>query len=473
MNSSLSKGLRAVEEQLSQTKKELIRMVRIPSISFEGYDRKHLEEAARLTHHFLSEGTGLRKVKLIRMKGAPPYIYGETRIRSELPTVLLYAHYDVQPTMGEHLWTSPPFMPQQRKGRLYGRGVTDDKAGIMVHVASLRALQATTELPVNIKVLVEGEEEVGSRHLEIFMKRYKDLLQADAVIVVDTANHETGRGTLTTRLRGLVSAEVTVTSMEKPLHSGLWGGSLPDPVMGLCKTLSLLVDAEGRWIFPVSIKDKMGMSMAASTEDSYRSLGMNRSLFRRQAAVHKGVKLLGKQSGVGLLDRLWKEPSLVINVIDTGGRKEAGNVLMHTAWARLGIRIVPPMRSKVIYDLLSKQIKAACPWGLQIHLKPDSLADGWCGNPNKPLFWQMTKALKKAYGVSTAFVGSGGSIPFVNTIATHMKHAELLLIGISDPYSNVHGKDESLHLGDFKKAILSQVHFFHQIASMEKEGKKK
>jgi acetylornithine deacetylase/succinyl-diaminopimelate desuccinylase-like protein len=240
----------------------------------------------------------------------------------DAPTVLLYAHHDVQPPMREELWTSPPFEPTERDGRLYGRGTADDKAGIAVHAASVAAwLKTAGSLPVNVKILIEGEEEIGSPNLAAYLKHYKDRLACDVMVLTDCANYDVGKPSLTTSLRGLVTMDVTVSALKSPLHSGMWGGPIPDPVQGLCKILATLSDADGRVAVP-GLREQVAPPAPDELAD-FHALGMTEKIFREQAGILAGVALHGDASD--LLSRVWREPSFSINAVEAGLRKSAGN----------------------------------------------------------------------------------------------------------------------------------------------------
>ncbi len=463
-DSNLKAGRSRALEQYAKTQanhiEDLKALTRIPSISFDGFDPKQVERSAEFTLSLLAK-SGLENAHIMRVPGTHPYVYADWLKQPGAPTVLLYAHHDVQPPLREELWKSPVWEPTEKDGRLYARGIADDKAGVLIHAASIAAwLDTVGTLPVNVKVIIEGEEEIGSLHLASFLEKYREQLRADCIILTDCSNFDTGLPSLTTTLRGLISMEVEVTALNHPLHSGMWGGPIPDPIQGLAKILALLTDAQGRVAVP-GIWDKVKAPTAAESDDM-RKLGLTDAVFREQAGIEKGVQLFA--SGPDLLAKMWREPSLSVNSIQSGGKKIAGNVIMDSAWARVGLRLVPDMDPVESTRLLKDFIVSNCPWGLKVEVMPEQGAAPWMTQPDHPVFAVAKKSLAMGYGRDAVLIGCGGTIPFVDSFTRALGEVPALLVGIEDPYTNAHSENESLGLADFHSAVRSQIHFFADLA---------
>ncbi|MBI3299090.1 MAG: M20/M25/M40 family metallo-hydrolase [Elusimicrobia bacterium] len=452
--------LRYAEARRARFVSDLSALVRIPSCSFPGHPVSEVERSAKAVASYLA-GVGLKNVRVLRLPGVHPYVYGEWLEAKGAPTLLLYAHHDVQPVGREKLWKSPPYVPTVRGGRLYGRGTADDKAGIVVHGAAIEAwLKTTGRLPLNVKVLIEGEEEIGSENLPRFLKKFRKLLSADAMVLTDTGNHDTGLPSVTTSLRGIVVQDVTVRTADHPLHSGMWGGPLPDPVMALTKMLAALTDAEGRLAIPALWKDVRKPN--AVEAESYASLRYKESEFREQTQVLGGVSLVGGKSSP--LVKMWREPAVSVNAIAASSRQSAANIINESAWARVGIRIVPDMDPKKTVRLLQAHLKQHAPWGVKVEFAKPQAANWWITNPEHPAFGAAKRALTKGFGREAVYVGCGGSIGFVEPFSQALGGVPALLIGVEDPYTNPHSENESLHLGDFQKSVRSSVLLYDELA---------
>jgi cysteinylglycine-S-conjugate dipeptidase len=449
-----------VEKNFDKFVEQLKTLVRIPSVSFDGFPPTEVARSARAVASLLKE-EGLENVEILEIPGAHPYVYGDWLHAPGKPTVLLYAHHDVQPPGREEVWKSPAFEPTERNGRLYGRGTADDKAGILVHTASIRSyLQTNGNLPVNVKVVVEGEEETGSEHLEQFLTKYKQKLQGDVIVLTDCGNFDTGIPTITTSLRGIVAMEVEVKVMDHPLHSGSWGGPGPDPVLALSKMLAALMDDNGRITIPGIYDDVKPLSPAE--EKSLKALNYTDDEFRRQAELLPGVKILGGNEPA--LKKMARLPSLAVNAIQAGSRKGVANIINDSAWCKVGIRTAPNMDPKKTEEQLKNHLMKHAPWGVEVKITPEGHAPWWTTNPEGPAFKKAHDALTKAYGKECVYVGTGGSIPFVGPFAEVLGGAPALLVGVEDPYTNAHSENESLHLGDFKKAILGSVYLYEELS---------
>jgi acetylornithine deacetylase/succinyl-diaminopimelate desuccinylase-like protein len=457
-DAAIEKALAHYHAHYPEYLEELKKLVRIPSVSFEGFDKAQVRKSGEATCDLLKR-KGLENVQLLEMPDAHPYAYGEWKHAEGRPTLLLYAHHDVQPAGEDEKWHTKPFEPTEKDGRLYGRGAADDKAGILVHVAAIDSwLQSAGALPVNVKIVIEGEEEAGSGSLPAFLKQHKDLLKADCIVLTDTSNFETGLPSITTALRGITCVSVEVKALKQPVHSGMWGGPVPDPTMALCKILARLVNDDGTIAIP-GIEEKV-KPLTAAEKKSIASLPTSDELFRKQAGMLEGVQLLGDRPP---WETNWRHPSLAVNAFAASSRKDARNIICESAWARVGIRLVPDLDPKEVTRLLTEALKKDPPFGCQVEVHFEGDGGWWYTDTEAPAFKAAFKALREGYGAEPVTIGCGGSIPFVDPFSKELGGVPALLIGVEDPYSNAHSENESLHLGDFQKAAQSAIRFYAEL----------
>jgi len=447
-----------LDEAREQDLRELEDFLRIPSISSQPERAADVRRAAgHLAEQY--QRVGLENTQVIETAGHP-VVYADWLKAPGKPTVLLYAHHDVQPAGDAQAWKSAPFEPTERDGRLYARGAADDKAGIVVHTSAVDAwLQGAGTLPLNVKVIIEGEEEIGSGHLAEFLRKNSKLVQADAIVLTDTGNFETGLPSITTSLRGIVAVDVEVRGLKQSLHSGMWGGPVPDPVMGLCRILASLTNADGSIAIP-GIADKV-KPLTDDERKSIRSLPGDEKHFREQAGMLSGVELLG---GRHWWETNWRHPSIAVNAIQASSRKDARNIICESAWAHVGIRIVPDLDPEDVKRRLIEALEKAAPWGLEIEIVGEHAGRWWYTDSAHVAFQAAFRALRKGYQKEPLTIGCGGSIPFVEPFANELGGVPALLIGVEDPYTNAHSENESLHLGDWAKAVKSAIYLYEELA---------
>ena len=457
-------ALAALEKRFDETLESLRALARIPGVSAPGFPARELDRSADAVAELL-RGAGLERVDVLRIPGAHPYVVGEwLRAGPDAPTILIYAHHDVQPPGRAEKWLTPAFEPTVRAdGRLYRRGVVDDKAGLLVHAAALRAcLAANGRLPCNVKLIVEGEEEIGSPHLEAFLRAHRERLQADVIVLSDTANLDAGLPSITTSLRGLVVVDVRVRALDHPLHSGMWGGPVADAATALVRVLARLVDDRGVIQVPGIYDDVR--PLAAEERARLARLPFDESLFRAQAGLVSGAELAGEREFTPY-ERLWLRPSLAVTALDATPIAGSANRLMEEAAARVGLRLAPsqdaPRAARLLADLLSH----SPPSGVDVQVSIESAAGGWETSPVGPAFDAARRALEAGFGRDLALIGCGGSIPFVGPFAQVLGGAPALLLGLEDPICNAHGENESLNLDDFRRAARSAVHLLFELAA--------
>ena len=455
----------AARAGMPRTLEQLTALVRIPSCSFPGYDPAQVVASAQATAEWLRTA-GYPEVRVVELPGCPhPYVLAaDRRAGPGKPTVLLYAHHDVQPPLRLDRWTSPPHAPEVRDGRLYGRGAADDKAGIAAHAGAQAAWVATAGgPPVNVVVLIEGEEEIGSPNFTRFLAAHRQELQADCVVIADLANVALGLPSLTTSLRGNLVLEVELSALAKPLHSGMWGGAVPDPVQALCKLVAGLMDETGAIRVP-GVNDRV-RPLTAVEEAGFARIPFDPAVFAAQAGLKAGTAGLVNADGAATHAALWRRPSLTVNAIQAGTRGQTGNVVMDAAWARLSVRLVPDQDPAEVERLLVDHLHAHAPaWATLTITGRGSGGRPWATATDHPLFATAREALRQGYGVAPVEIGCGASIPFVGDIVEALGGVPAILIGVEDPACGAHAEDESVPLADLESAIAAETAFLGLLA---------
>ncbi|MBW2267202.1 MAG: M20/M25/M40 family metallo-hydrolase [Deltaproteobacteria bacterium] len=461
--------LDAIDSRFDATCDELVALTRIPGVSAAGFDPAELVRSADAVAALFSDA-GLDDVEVLRIGDAHPYVVAEKRgPGAGFPTVLIYAHHDVQPPGRLDRWLTPAFEPSVREdGRLYGRGVVDDKAGILLHVAALRAWLAVGEpLPINVKLIVEGEEEIGSGHLVEFLRQHRERLAADVLVLSDTQNLDTGIPSLTTSLRGIVQVDVTVRVLDHPLHSGMWGGPLPDAATALSRLLGRLVDDAGRCAVPELDADVPAPSRAERAEIA--ALPYDEATFRRDAGILDGVPLVD-EAGRSPYEQLWFRPSIAVTALEAVPFATAANQLVDEARARIGVRVAPGQDPERVARCVVDFVTTAPPFGAQVEAHVVAKVPGWRTRAEGPAYVAARRALAAGFGRDAVSIGCGGTIPFVAPFGEVMGGIPQLLLGLEDPPCNAHGENESLDLDDFRKAAYASAHLLSELARLHESG---
>jgi acetylornithine deacetylase/succinyl-diaminopimelate desuccinylase-like protein len=438
---------------------ELKEFLRIPSVSTKSEHKPDIEKAARWVAEKL-RGAGLDNIQITPTK-MHPLVYGESLRAPGKPTILFYGHYDVQPAEPLDLWTSPAFEPTVRNNNLYGRGTADDKGQVHIHIKALEALQKTSgKLPINVKVLIEGEEEVGSVSLWDFVKENRQRLQADALVVSDTSMLAKGVPSITYGLRGLNYYQIELTGAAQDLHSGVFGGAAPNPITILAEMIAKLHDKDFRVAIPGFYKGVAALSK--SERKALNSLPWSEKEFRKTV----GAPALAGEKGFTIPERLWARPTLELNGIWGGYTGEgAKTVIPSKAYAKLSTRLVPNQDPERIAKLVEKHIRKILP--KTVHCKFDVLSTGkpWVAPYSHPIFQKAIHALEAGFGKRAVFIREGGSIPFVTQMHDAFK-VPCVLMGFGLPDENAHAPDEHLALENYFGGIRSVALFYEQLASL-------
>jgi acetylornithine deacetylase/succinyl-diaminopimelate desuccinylase-like protein len=426
-----------VAELLPTLRQDLEALTRIPSVSLDSFDQAHVEASARAVADLLrTEGL---EVEIVR-EGGRPAVIGHVDGPEGAPTVMLYAHHDVQPPGADSDWDSLPFEPTERDGRVYARGIADDKAGVMAHVAALRTHRGA--LPVGVTVFVEGEEEIGSDSLGAILARHGEKLRADAIVLADSTNWAVGEPALTTTLRGMIRVVLTVSALDHGVHSGMFGGAVPDAITAMIRIIASLHDAEG------------SVAVAGLRSGVASDLDYPEKRLREESGLLDGVEPIGTGS---ILTRLWAKPSITTIGIDAPSVATASNTLVPQAAAKISMRIAPDEEPQAAYRLLADHLRAHAPWGVKVDIHLDDEGSGFSADANGPVYDQARAAFTDAWGVPPVDIGVGGSIPFVAAFAERFPGAAILVTGVEDPDTRAHGANESLHLGEFERVCVAEA----------------
>ncbi len=440
----------AVDSGLTRTVDTLKYLVAIPGIAWDSFDREPLERSARAVAELI-RGLGIEDVRVLtedRPDGAlgGPAVVGRRPAQAGKPTILLYAHHDVQPVGEESLWETEPFSAVERGGRLYGRGAADDKAGIMVHLAAFQAmLDAGADSGVGVTFFIEGEEEAGSPTFRTFLERHRDALAADVIVVADSANWRVGVPALTTSLRGLVDGVIGVRVLDHAVHSGMFGGPVLDAPTLLARLIATLHDEEGN------------VAVAGLEQTRHATVDYPEEDFRADASVLDSVRLAGTGP---LADRLWNRPALSIIGTDVTRLEVASNTLQPEARAKFSLRLGPGMDPDTALEAVRAHVEAAresALFGAEVVFEPGETGQPFATDTSAPAARLMTAALRQAFGVEAVESGMGGSIPFTADLVEVFPEATLLITGVEDPDSRAHSANESLHLGDFRHAVVAEA----------------
>jgi len=429
----------AIESAFPLIRSELDRLVRIPSVSAAGFDARHVRRSARATAAWLRR-SGFRDARLLETEGSHPAVYGTIRGPSGSPRILLYAHHDVQPPGYAELWESPPFEPTERGGRLFGRGTADDKAGIAVHAAAIKAWAGRP--PLDVAIFVEGEEETGSIHLPGFLSNYKELLQADAIVIADCSNWAIGQPTLITSLRGIVDCAVEVRTLDHAVHSGKYGGPVPDALTVLCRLISTLHDAAGN----VAVK---GLHTGPP-----HPVSMKASRLRQVVGLRPEVQFLGEGP---LTQQMWASPAVAVLGIDAPPVAGAAHKIVPWARAGISVRLAPGDNTERAFHALEEHLRRHAPWNAEVVVTPDHQSQPHRINASGPAFDAFRRACTDTWGRPPVEAGSGGSLPLVGALAETYPDMAMLLTGVDDPESKAHAENESVHLGELQKCCVNEA----------------
>jgi acetylornithine deacetylase/succinyl-diaminopimelate desuccinylase-like protein len=435
---------------------ELDEFLRMPSISAR---TEHNADTARCAEWLAGQVRVLGMEASIHTTPGHPIVVGEWRKAGQsAPTVLVYGHYDVQPVEPIELWTTPPFQPTVREGKLYARGSVDDKGQLYIHVKAAEALlRQRRKLPINLIFLFEGEEEVGSDNLAEFVEKNAKLLQADAVVISDSSMFAPGLPSILSSLRGLAYFQIDVVGPAQDLHSGSYGGAVVNPAMALAKILATMHDAKGR----ITIKgfyDKV-RKWDKKSRDAIRKLPFSDRHFLKETGAHA----LGGEDGFGTLERIWMRPTCEVNGLLSGYTGEgAKTVLPSKAMAKVSCRLVPDQDPAQIAKLFTAHVKRVSPKGVKVTVQYIHGGEPWRAALEGPLYDAARRALKAAFNKEPVTVGEGGSIPVVGDFTRVLK-APVLLMGFGLPGENAHAPDEWISLENFNKGLRAVATLYEEL----------
>ena len=434
----MSDLVQRVREVLPAVRGDLEDLVRIESVWADPARRGEVQRSADAVAKLLSDA-GFADVQIVSEGGAPAVI-ARHPAPVGAPTVLLYAHHDVQPEGDHTQWNSPPFQPTERDGRLYGRGTADDKAGIATHLAAFRAHDGNP--PVGVTVFVEGEEESGSPSLSRLLAAHRDTLASDVIVIADSDNWSTEVPSLTVTLRGLADCVVEVATLDHGLHSGLWGGVVPDALTVLVRLLASLHDDDGN----VAVE---GLHEARAADVDYPP-----ERIREEAGLLDGVREIGSGS---VPQRLWAKPSITVIGIDTTPIDKASNTLIPRARAKVSMRVAPGGDAAAHLAALTRHLERNAPWGAQVTVTPGDVGQPYAIDATGEVYDAARSAFREAWGAEPVDTGVGGSIPFIAEFAEAFPSAKILVTGVEDPATQAHSVNESLHLGVLERAATAEA----------------